>query len=75
MTLAALAVEWVRGSERRIVGVVQRPGFDHVVGRPIFVEAVELVPVAGLEQIEDVLDEVVDLEDGVVTEARHRCAG
>ena len=44
---------------------------DDVVGRPLFVEAVDLVAVAGLEQVEEVADEVVDLNDGVVAESGH----
>ena len=47
-------------------------GGDDVVRRQILVVAMDLVAVARLEEVEEVSNEVVDLDDGVITEARHR---
>ena len=43
--------------------------------RAIVVVAMDLIAVAGLEQIEEVMDEVVDLDDGIVAELRQRDVG
>ena len=60
---------WTRRvSERRGVSAGQCAGLDHVVRRALVVVAMDLIAVARLEQIEEVLDEVVDLNDGVVTD-------
>ncbi|HUG22846.1 MAG TPA: hypothetical protein VMN83_10000 [Albitalea sp.] len=68
LKLAALVAELVLGSERRIVDARGRVRFDHVVRREIFIEAMDLIAIAGLEQIEEGVDEVVDLDGGFVTE-------
>jgi len=61
-----------RCSEPRIVGVGQRVGLDHAVLGEFGVVAMDLVAVTGLEQTEEVVDEVVDLDDGIVAELRQR---
>jgi hypothetical protein len=64
----------VRGSERRVVDGGRHVGLD-VVCRPIVVVAMDLIAVAGFEQVEEVMDEVVDLDDGIVAELRQRDVG
>lgn len=65
----------VLGSEGRVVDVGRHVGPDHVVCRVIVVVAMDLIAVARLEQVEEVIDEVVDLNDGIVAERGHRDVG
>ena len=41
----------------------------------VFVVAMDLIAVSSLEQIEEVVDEVVDLDDGVIGESGHGDGG
>ena len=58
-------------SERRVVEVGHGFRADEVVRRPVLVVAMDLIAVARLEQVEEVRNEVVDLDDGIVAESRH----
>src|SRR5438045_1786692 len=60
-------------SEGRIGAGLGAVGSEAIAAQ-VFVEAMDLVAVASLEQIEDVMEEVVDLHDSVVTEPRQRDA-
>lgn len=62
-------------SERWVVDAERRVRADHVVRGPVVVVAVDLVAVARFEQVEEVPDEVVDLDDRVITEPGHRDGG
>ena len=48
---------------------------DQMVCREVLVVAMDLIAVAGLEQVEEVVDEVVDLDDCVVGELGHGDGG
>jgi hypothetical protein len=58
-------------SERWVVQVEGGVRLVRRVAAQVLVEAMDLVAVAGFEQIQDVMDEVVDLDDGIVTEPGH----
>ena len=47
---------------------MRRFNTDDVVLRPVFVITINLIAIAGLEQVEEVPDEVVNLDDRVVAE-------
>jgi len=64
------AVGGVR-SEGRIEQVRAGVGLEQVVTVELLVEAVDLIAVAGLEEVQDVMDEVVDLHDRIVAESGH----
>jgi hypothetical protein len=59
-------------SERWVVQVQVGVRLVRRVPAQVLVEAMDLVAVAGFEQVQDVMDEVVDLNDVVVTEPGHR---
>ena len=62
-------------SERRGVGDGRWFGVDHAVFGAVVVVAMDLIAVPGLEQVEEVVDEVVDLNDGIVAEPGQRDVG
>ena len=66
---------WGLGSEGRVVDVGHRFLAGDVVRRAVVVVAMDLVAVARFEQVKEVRDEVVDLDDRVVTEPGHRYRG
>jgi hypothetical protein len=65
------AVGGVR-SEGRIEQVRAGVGVQEVVAVEVLLEALDLIAVAGLEEVQDVMDEVVDLHDRIVAESGHR---
>jgi hypothetical protein len=65
LKLAALFIALVV-SERRFVQGQVAGRLDAAVAAQILVEAMDLIAVAGLEEVQDVMDEVVDLDDGIV---------
>ena len=61
-----------RVSERWIARLRVALGVEQVVPRHAVVEPGDLVSVARLEEVEDVFEEVMDLDDGVVAELWQR---
>jgi hypothetical protein len=47
-------------------------GWIGAVVKQIPIEAMELIAVAGLEEVQDMMDEVVDLHDYIIAEPGHR---
>ncbi len=62
-------------SEGRIVGSAVPIRLHEVVSGAIVIVAVDLIAVAGLEAVEDIVNEVEDLDGGLVGERRQRCCG
>jgi len=52
-----------------------RIGVDEVVERSILVEAMDLSAVVGFEETEEVVEEVMDLDDGFIADWRQADLG
>jgi hypothetical protein len=72
LKLAASSLEPAAESERRIARLRVAFGLEQVVSRHAVVVAGDLVSVARFEEVVEVLEEVMDLDDGLIAEPRQR---